>query len=106
MLDERTQMTWAAVTVAYGTGVESVKPSDILGSLIITTAECADLGLHKSTVFKLDYENRKRLPWAADYFVSQGYIRSQNLIAGSLNAEQRRRFHACFERRGYVFPLP
>jgi hypothetical protein len=43
-------------------------------------------------------------PWAVDYFISQGYILSQNLNAGSLHAEQCRRFHACFERCGYVFP--
>lgn len=106
MLDERNQMTWAAVTAAYGTGLEHIEPADVLGSLIITPSECADLGLHKATIFKLDHRNRKRLPWAADYFISQGYILSQNLIAGSLNEEQCRRFHACFERCGYVFPLP
>ena len=45
MLDERNQTTWAAVTAAYGTGLEHLQPSDILGSLLITTVECADLGL-------------------------------------------------------------
>ena len=45
MLDERNQTTWAAVTAAYGTALEHLQPSDILGSLLITTVECADLGL-------------------------------------------------------------
>jgi hypothetical protein len=106
MLDERTQIEWAAVTVAYGTSFEHVVPSDILGSLMITTVESRALGLHKPTIFRLDVQNRKRLPWAREYFVSQGYTRLQNVISGSLNAEQRRRLHECFQRRGFVFPLP
>jgi hypothetical protein len=106
MTDARNEIEWAAVTVAYGTGAENVKPEDRTNHLLITDAEYRALGLHKSTVFKLDLGNRKRLPWAEDYFVTQGYVRSQGLIAGSLNEKQRASVLECFKHRGLTFPLP
>lgn len=106
MTDVRDETEWAAVTVAYGTGAENVKPADLENNLLIGDAEYRGLGLHKPTVFKLDPRNRKRLPWAEDYFVTQGYVRSQQLIAGSLNEKQRATFHECFKQRGLAFPLP
>ena len=106
MTDARDEKEWAAVTVAYGTELEKVRPQDLLNNLIIPRTEYRALGLHKATVFKLDLGNRKRLPWAEDYFVTQGYVRSQNLIAGSLTAKQRETFLECFRQRGLAFPLP
>jgi hypothetical protein len=57
MTDARNEIEWAAVTVAYGTGAENVKPEDRANHLLITDAEYRALGLHKSTVFKLDLGN-------------------------------------------------
>ena len=106
MIDAHDETEWAAVTVAYGTGAEHVEAADLTNNLLIPDTECRARGLHKATVFKLDVRNRKRLPWAEDYFVTQGYVRSQKLIAGSLNEQQQATFHECFKQRGLAFPLP
>jgi hypothetical protein len=106
MLDERDQTAWMAITAAYGTGLENVKPAEVAGNILIPTAKCHAAGLHKATIFKLDLNNRKRLPWAEEYFVPQEYVRSQKIIVGSLDADQQRLFHACFQARGFAFPLP
>jgi len=104
MLDERTNTEYAAITAAYGTGAEHV--DDLKGHLFIPHARAERLGLHKATVFKLDLENRKRLPWAEDYFVPQGYVQSQGIVAGSLSNEQKAIVLECLKERGLAFPLP
>jgi len=97
---------WAAVTVAYGTGAENVSEAQRANHLMIGDGEFRGLGLHKPTLFKLDPQNRQRLPWAEEYFVTQGYVRSQNLVAGSLNAVQQATVLSGFKARGLAFPLP
>lgn len=71
------------------TGLENVSRTELTNNLLITGAGCRSLGLHKAMVFKLDFGNRKRLPWAEDYFVSQTYAQSENIVAGKLNASHR-----------------
>jgi hypothetical protein len=97
---------WAAITVAYGTGADNVPMHDRKGHLVIGEHEYHALGLHKPTVFKIDLQNRKRLPWAEEYFVPQSYVRNRKIIAGSLNEAQQEAFYACFKERGFKFPLP
>ena len=106
MLDMRTDTEYAAITAAYGTDATTVSAREIADHLYITGAEYEVLGLHKPTVFKLDLQNRKRLPWAENYFVPQGYVRNQGIVAGSLNDQQRARVTAFFQRNGLAFPLP
>jgi len=106
MVDSQNENEWAAVTAAYGTGAENVKAEHFKGNLLITAAECGLLGLHKATVFKLDPGSRKRLPWAEDYFVPQGYVLNQGIVAGSLSAGQQTIVKACLKERGLAFPLP
>jgi hypothetical protein len=111
VLDVRLMVTddeieWAAVTVAYGTDATKVPEAARINHLLITEAEYRALGLHKPTVFKLDPANRKRLPWAEEYFISQGYVRDQKIIVGSLTAHQQVVTRECFTARGLAFPLP
>jgi hypothetical protein len=96
---------WIAVTAQYGTDKEKVPPSEYAGNLVIDYGY-RDLGLHKPTVFKFDLGNRKRLAWCEEYFVPQGYVRSQGIVAGRLNTAQRVRFQDCFRERGLTFPCP
>jgi|SRR5712691_1078242 len=103
MVDERTGQKFAAVTAQYGGDFEAHHVSQ---NLLITAAECRDLGLHKPTVFRLDLGNRKRLPWCEEYFITQGYVRSQKLISGSLNRQQQELVLSCLKGRGLEFPLP
>jgi hypothetical protein len=106
IVHEPTQTEYAAITAAYGTGFENLARTELTNNLLIRGHECQKIGLHKETVFKLDLENRKRLPWAEEYFVPQGYIKSQGIVAGSLDAQQRKFVLACFEARELTFPLP
>jgi hypothetical protein len=106
MIDGRNETEWAAITVAYGTGAENVKPEDMAHNLIIGKAEYAELGLHKPTVFKLDLCNRKRLPWAEEYFVPKPYVVGRGLIAGHLPEYQKVITKAHFKARNLQFPLP
>jgi hypothetical protein len=106
MVDERTDLEYSLLTVAYGTGKENVQAADLADNLVIEAHEFRALGLHKPTVFKFDLRNRKRLPWCAKYFVPQEYHASANIIAGTLNGEQQAKFHQCFSSRKLTFPLP
>jgi hypothetical protein len=106
MVDHRNGTQYAGVTAQYGTGRERVHDDDLADNLVIEAHEARSLGLHKPTVFKFDLGNRKRLPWCEEYFVPQGYVRSQGIIVGSLNTAQRVRFHSCFEARRLTFPCP
>lgn len=104
MLHEPTNTEYAAITATYGTGAEHV--DDVSGHLLVPTARAELLGLHKATVFKLDVGNRLRLPWAEEYFVPQGYVQSQGIIAGSLSKDQQATVLDCLKKRGLAFPLP
>jgi hypothetical protein len=107
MVDERTDTKFAAITASYGTGLENVDIAELRqGHLLIPGAQAPRLGLHKATVFKLDLGNRKRLPWAEEYFVPQKYVVSQNIIAGSLSEQERAFVLRYFEKNGLSFPLP
>jgi hypothetical protein len=106
MTDARDETEWAAVTVAYGTDAAKVPQAARTNHLLIRDTEYRALGLHKSTVFKLDVQNRKRLPWAEEFFVSQGYVRGQGIISGHLTAHQEAVARGCFIARGLTFPLP
>jgi hypothetical protein len=106
LVDPRGGAEWAAITVAYGTGAENVYFFARTNHLVISEIECGSLGLHKATVFKMDLQNRQRLPWAEEYFVTQGYVRAQKLIAGSLNPLQQMAVRNCLAARGLQFPLP
>lgn len=97
---------WAAVTVTYGTGADNVPEWRRTNHLLIGNGEYRALGLHKPTIFKLDLGNRKRLPWAEEYFVPQVYVRSQGIVAGSLNAAQQVEAIRCIRAHGGQFPLP
>lgn len=101
-----TNTTYAAVTVAYGTGAENVTIGELREHLSISASQFRDLGLHKPTVFKLDLESRKRLPWCEKYFVPPEYVVGQNIIAGSLTESQRADVLAYFKTHGLAFPLP
>ena len=106
MVDQRTGTEYATITSAYGTSAYHVSDSDIAEHLYISRPECAALGLHNETVFKLDLANRKRLPWSAKYFVTQGYVRAQKIVAGSLKERQRSKVLAYFLKHGLTLPLP
>jgi hypothetical protein len=95
-----------ALVVAYGTGAENVPERYRKDHLLIGRSEYKALGLHKETVFKVDLGNRRRLPWGDKYFVPQNYVRSQNIIAGSLSAQQAAEVIRCIRARGLLFPLP
>jgi hypothetical protein len=96
---------WAAVTAAYGTGADNVVNLNEPRNLLIPRSEYRALGLHKPTVFQLDVSNQRRMPWGEKYFVTQGYVKNQNIICGSLNAGQQTKFHDCFKKLGRTFPL-
>lgn len=106
MRDDRDGSEFYAVTAQYGTDREKVPQEEWTNNLVIDENEFRAIGLHKPTVFKFDLGNRKRLPWCEEYFVPQGYVRSQGIIAGSLNTGQRVKFHNCFDARGFTFPCP
>jgi hypothetical protein len=97
---------WAAVTASYGTDAKKVGETDLANNLLITAAEFRALGLHKPTVFKLDLRNRFRLAWSEKYFVPQGYVKNQGIVAGKLNANQRATVLKCLRARNLDFPLP
>src|SRR5947208_9171983 len=101
--DERDQRKYAAVTAQYGGDFQN---HHLPQNLLIESSEYRALGLHKPTLFRLDLGNRLRLPWCEEYFVSQSYIRSQGIIAGSLDPAQQLRLHECLKLRGLAFPLP
>ena len=105
MVDTRTGTEFTAVTAAYGTGKENVRDTDI-GHLLIGDSEFRAAGLHKPTIFKLDVSNRMRLPWCEEYFVTQGYVRSQNVIAGALTEKQIMQVRECLAAMGLEYPLP
>ena len=106
MIDARGDNEWAAITVCYGTDADKVPQVARTNNLLIREGEFRALGLHKPTVFKLDLRNRKRLPWAEEYFVSQGYLRDQRIIAGKLSEHQQKIVFGCLTARGLAFPLP
>lgn len=106
MVDDRTGQEYALITAQYGTGKTNLELHELANNLVIEQHEFRALGLHKPTVFEMGLGNRKRLPWCVEYFVPQQYILDQGIIAGRLNADQRRRFHSCFTARGLRFPLP
>ncbi len=97
---------FADVTVAYGTGAENISVPDSTRDLLINWGEVRAAGLHKPTVFQLDTDNRKRLPWGEKYFVPNEYVAQQNIICGKLSDVQRGKVLACFATRGLTFPLP
>jgi hypothetical protein len=106
MVDTRTGTEFAAITAAYGTGEENVAATDVARHLLIGDGDFRAAGLHKPTVFKLDLSSRKRLPWCEEYFVTQGYVRSQNIITGTLTDRQIMRVKKCLAAMGLTFPLP
>jgi hypothetical protein len=96
---------WMAITVAYGTGAENIaRPGP--DCLIIPEAEYRALNLHKPTIFQLDFGNRHRLAWGDKYFPPPRYVINRGIKAGSLNEDQKKRFHKCFTDCGFTFPLP
>jgi hypothetical protein len=97
---------FTALVVAYGTGADNVPEWRRKDHLFIGRGEFRDLGLHKETVFKVDLQNRRRLPWGDEYFVPQDYVRSQNIVAGSLTGYQSAEVVRCIKARGLLFPLP
>jgi hypothetical protein len=104
MIDSRNNVAFAAVTAAYGTEKEKVSEAERANSLVIDDFRA--VVLHKPTVFKIDLRNRKRLPWCEEYFLPQGYVRSQNIITGSLTESQKMRVLDCFKALGLTFPIP
>lgn len=106
MIDARDENEWVALIVAYGTGAENVPAIRRANHLHIPLGECRAVGLHKPTIFKLDAGNRKRLPWAEDYFVPQGYVQSQKIISGSLTDAQKATAIAEIKAHGLTFPIP
>ncbi len=106
MTDARDETEWADVTVCYGTDERNVPIQDRLNNLHIRHHEYRALGLHKPTIFKLDPRRRLRRPWGDDYFVSQGYMRNENIVAGSLTPQQQATVKTCLVARGLIFPLP
>lgn len=100
--DQRNNQRLGAVTVQYGGDYDD---RHLPKNLVIGAGEFRPLGLHKPTLFRMDLRNRRTLPWAEEYFVTQDYVRSQNLIAGSLNNSQRARMHECLKQRGQSFPI-
>jgi hypothetical protein len=95
--------TFGSLIVQYGGDYE---PHHIEGNLLLTMKEARAINLHKSMVFRLDLGNRKRLPWCKDYFVNQGYVVNQPVIAGSLSQSQCEHVKSCFRKRNLEFPVP
>jgi hypothetical protein len=91
------------VVVQYGGSFEA---HHIPKNLLITEKDREALGLHKSTLFRMDVGNRARLMWCEEYFVPQSYVVGQGIKAGSLNEEQKRLALACLKARGLSFPVP
>jgi hypothetical protein len=81
-----------------------VSEADLKSSLVIDDFRPA--GLHKPTAFRLDLSNRKRLPWCEEYFITQGYVRSQNIITGSLTEKQITQAKERLAALKLTFPLP
>jgi hypothetical protein len=79
---------------------------DVPNNLHVAADEFRGLGLHKPTVFRMDLGNRARLVWCEEYFVPQGYLKQQKIVAGHLNADQEARAIACLKARGLAYPLP
>jgi hypothetical protein len=105
LMEDADGTEWAAITAAYGTGADNISDLSQPRNLLIPRNEFRALGLHKPTVFQLDEGNQRRMPWAEEYFITQGYVKNQNLIAGSLNVSQQTKFHDCFKKLGRRFPL-
>lgn len=101
---EPTETEFDDLIIQYGTGTFS--DDDLPRNLCIGKNECKAVGLHKPTLFKMDLGNRRRLPWCAEYFVPQEYVRDQNIVAGSLDPGQWLRLRSCFDQRGLTFPVP
>jgi hypothetical protein len=98
--DPWTGIQFGAVVISYASG-EFNKSTDGHRDLIIDDrAEVRALGLHKATRFSLNPNDKKQLPWCEEYFVPQGYVRAQNVVAGLLTAEQIARLRACLTVRG------
>jgi hypothetical protein len=98
-----TKVQYARVTAQYG---GDYKFLDLPKNLLIKSHEFRALGLHKPTLFRMDTRNRRSLPWCDPYFVSQGYVRAQKIIAGHLDEDQMQRMEVCFNGRGLTFPIP
>ena len=101
IFDTQTKFGW--LVIQYG---GDFNERDKHMNLHIGTHEFRDLGLHKETVFRFDLGNRKALPWCEEYFVTQGYVKKQNLVCGRLNREQEARALACFAVRELEYPVP
>jgi hypothetical protein len=91
------------VVVQYGGSYEA---KHIPQNLLITEMDSGALGLHKSTLFRMDLGNRARLMWCEEYFVPQSYVVGSGIKAGSLNEEQKDRALTCLKQRGLSFPVP
>jgi hypothetical protein len=91
------QFGMVLASYASGEGIDDISRQR---DLIIELNECRGAGLHKPTRFSLNPRDRRWMPWAEDYFLPQEYVRNSGIIAGSLNAAQRKRLEAALKHRG------
>jgi hypothetical protein len=106
LMEDTDGTEWAAITAAYGTDARNIKNLDATRHVLIPENEFRAVGLHKPTIFNVDLSNRRRMPWAEEYFVSQDYVVNRGILCGTLNADQEAKCHACFKALGLQFPLP
>jgi hypothetical protein len=92
------QQKIGGVICTYGTG--QFKTTDFETDLITLGSEYEALGLHKMTRFALGLNSRMNLPWCSEFFVSQTYLKAQNIIAGSLTDIQIKRMLTRLSARG------
>lgn len=94
---------FGSLIVQYG---GSFSPEHMKDNLFIGAHQAGALGLHKSTVFRLDLSNRKRLPWSERYFVAQEYVVNRGIVAGSLTRSQIDTVMDGLKARNLSFPPP
>jgi hypothetical protein len=97
-LNERTNLLRARSFAPSWLGNES--SLNIRNGLILSRTEALSVGLHKATRFSLELNDRKLLPWCAEYFAPQPYIVGRGIVAGKLTEYHKQRMLACLKKRG------
>jgi hypothetical protein len=59
-----------------------------------------EIGLHKPTRFSLNPRDRKKLPWAEDYFVPPAYVKNAGIKLGRFTSAQSAEFRRMLAARG------
>lgn len=97
--DERTNSQYGALLISYMTGELDKEGRGKTDFLLEDRADWKAAGLHKPTRLSLEPRDRKQLPWCAEYFAPQPYLKNGAIVMGRLTDAQLARFKEALANR-------